>query len=116
MLDQAQRRAARNPVRLSICTIGMQCGGSDGLSGLSATPRLAWRRDIQCATRYGQVLSETPEILASNTCSPAAPAAKRWAANWFERMTGGWSIPRVRDTQINAWSAPANQAGGLQMC
>lgn len=58
---------AANTVHRTACsaehiTIGMQCGGSDGLSGLSANPGLGAAADILVRNGGTAILSETPEI------------------------------------------------------
>ncbi len=58
MADRVQRRR----VPLSNLTVGLQCGGSDGYSGITANPALGAAADL--VVRHGGtvILSETPEI------------------------------------------------------
>ena len=39
-------RAERAPAPLSALTVGLQCGGSDGFSGISANPTLGYVSDL----------------------------------------------------------------------
>ena len=61
MLPEANR-ATREPVPLSHLTVGLQCGGSDGYSGISANPALGAAVDLLVRHGGTDVLSETPEI------------------------------------------------------
>ena len=53
---------ARAPAGLEHLMIGMQCGGSDGYSGITANPALGAASDLLVAHGGTTILSETPEI------------------------------------------------------
>ncbi len=52
----------RKPAPLSKLTIGLECGGSDGFSGISANPSLGVVSDIMVALGAKTVLAEFPEL------------------------------------------------------
>lgn len=52
----------RNPAPLSKLTIGMECGGSDGFSGISANPAVGRAGDLITALGGSVILSEFPEL------------------------------------------------------
>jgi len=52
----------RQPAPLSKLTLGLQCGGSDGFSGLSANPAIGHVSDIIAALGGIGILSEFPEL------------------------------------------------------
>ena len=52
----------RAPAPLSKLTIGLECGGSDGFSGISANPVLGFVSDIIVGQGGAAVLSEFPEL------------------------------------------------------
>lgn len=52
----------RQPAALSQLSIGMECGGSDGFSGLSANPAMGHCADILAALGGTVLLSEFPEL------------------------------------------------------
>lgn len=56
--DQLERK----PAPLSQLTIGLECGGSDGFSGISANPTLGQVSDIIAALGGKTILSEFPEL------------------------------------------------------
>ncbi len=61
LLDQASG-VQREAVPLSALKLGLQCGGSDAFSGISANPALGYASDLLVAAGATVILSETPEI------------------------------------------------------
>jgi altronate hydrolase len=55
-------KITRQPAPLSKLTLGLQCGGSDGFSGLSANPAIGHVSDIVAALGGIGILSEFPEL------------------------------------------------------
>lgn len=55
-------KLTRQPAPLSKLTLGLQCGGSDGFSGLSANPAIGHTSDIIAALGGSGILSEFPEL------------------------------------------------------
>src|SRR5690606_27468489 len=55
-------KVERQPVSASHLTVGLQCGGSDGWSGVTANPALGAAVDLLVAHGGSAMLSETPEI------------------------------------------------------
>ena len=52
----------RQPAPLSKLCIGLECGGSDGFSGISANPALGYVSDLVVALGGSVILSEFPEL------------------------------------------------------
>lgn len=52
----------RSPAPLSKLCIGMECGGSDGFSGISANPAIGYTADLIVALGGSVMLSEFPEL------------------------------------------------------
>src|SRR6185369_4057678 len=61
MLPEANK-VKREQVPASHLTLGLQCGGSDGYSGISANPALGAAVDLLVRHGGTAILSETPEI------------------------------------------------------
>ncbi|MDE3078490.1 MAG: UxaA family hydrolase, partial [Paracoccaceae bacterium] len=61
-LGEAANRARRTPQPIRHLTVGLQCGGSDGYSGITANPALGHASDLLVAHGGTTILSETPEI------------------------------------------------------
>lgn len=52
----------RKPAPLSKLCIGLECGGSDGFSGISANPALGYASDLLVSLGGSVILSEFPEL------------------------------------------------------
>jgi len=52
----------REPIPVSELVLGLQCGGSDGMSGITANPALGAAADLLVGAGGTAILSETPEI------------------------------------------------------
>ena len=52
----------REPAELKHLTLGVECGGSDGFSGISANPAIGHCSDLIVALGGGVILSEFPEL------------------------------------------------------
>ncbi len=79
-LDQISK-IARGPAPLSALTIGLECGGSDGFSGISANPLLGLVSDKLTALDGRVILAEFPELCGVeqsiiNRCINTASAEK----------------------------------------
>ncbi|MBU2912655.1 UxaA family hydrolase [Reichenbachiella agariperforans] len=59
---QEANKLERKPAPLSKLVLGLECGGSDGFSGISANPALGYTSDILAALGGSPVLSEFPEL------------------------------------------------------
>ncbi|WP_160711600.1 UxaA family hydrolase [Chitinophaga solisilvae] len=55
-------KQARTPSPLSKLVIGLECGGSDGFSGISANPAVGHTSDLLVALGGTSILSEFPEL------------------------------------------------------
>jgi altronate hydrolase len=113
MLPEANR-VTRTRVSASHIMVGLQCGGSDGFSAITANPALGAAVDLLVRHGGTGILSETPEIYGvEHTLTRRARSREvgeklieriRW---WKDEYTPG------RDAQINGRVSPGNQHGGL---
>ncbi|WP_143305065.1 UxaA family hydrolase [Chitinophaga vietnamensis] len=55
-------KLSRQPAPLSKLVIGLECGGSDGFSGISANPAVGHTSDLLVALGGTSILSEFPEL------------------------------------------------------
>lgn len=74
-------RTERQPAPLHHLCVGLECGGSDGFSGLTANPALGHASDLLTALGGSTILSEFPELNGVeqellNRCVDEATAAK----------------------------------------
>ncbi|WP_282179308.1 UxaA family hydrolase [Maribacter stanieri] len=59
---KAANSIERKPAPISKLKMGLECGGSDGFSGISANPALGYASDILAAVGGSPILSEFPEL------------------------------------------------------
>jgi altronate hydrolase len=103
----------RQSVPASHIKIGLECGGSDGFSGITANPALGAAMDILVRHGGTAILSETPEIhgveymLTRRAVTPAVGQKLLDRLAWWENYTRG------HNGQFNGVVGPGNQAGGL---
>lgn len=112
MLDDA-KRAQRQAVPASHLTVGLQCGGSDGYSGISANPALGAAVDLLVRHGGAAILSETPEIyggehlLTRRAVSPAVADKLLARLRWWEDYCAR------NDAEMDNNPSAGNKAGGL---
>jgi altronate hydrolase len=112
MLPQVNA-ARRTPQPASELVIGLQCGGSDGWSGITANPALGNASDRLVSLGGTVMLSETPEIygaehlLYARAQTPDLVDKLRTRIEWWERYTA------LHDMEMNNNPSPGNKAGGL---
>lgn len=56
---------SREPIPASELVVGMKCGGSDGLSGITANPAIGRFSDMLCSRGGSTVLTEVPEMFGA---------------------------------------------------
>ena len=109
----AANAARRSPVPASHLKIGLECGGSDGFSGITCNPALGAAMDILVRHGGTAILSETPEIhgvefmLTRRAVTPAVGQKLLDRLAWWERYAAG------QNAQFNGVVGHGNQAGGL---
>ena len=64
LLEKANS-VSRTDVSLSKLKIGLKCGGSDGLSGITANPLIGRVSDLICASGGTSVMTEVPEMFGA---------------------------------------------------
>lgn len=103
----------RETVSASQLTVALQCGGSDGYSGITANPALGVAVDLLVAQGGTAILSETPEIygaehlLTRRAVSPEVGQGIVDLIKWWEKYAD-----REKGS-IDNNPTPGNKAGGL---
>lgn len=106
-------RAVRESVPASELVLALQCGGSDGYSGITANPALGAAADILVEHGGTAILSETPEIYGAEHLLTRRAATREVGEKlvgiikWWEDYT-----ERAR-MSMNNNPSPGNKAGGL---
>ncbi len=103
----------REPTPVSELTVALQCGGSDGYSGVSANPALGIASDILIRHGGSVILSETPETYgAEHLLTRRAP--DRETGEKLVALMRWWEDYTARNgAEMDANPSPGNKAGGL---
>jgi altronate hydrolase len=103
----------RVPVSAKHLCVGLQCGGSDGFSTLSANPALGLAMDRLIRAGGTAILSETPEIFGAETLL-LSRAADPIVAGRLRELLAWWDAHAASDGgDLNANPSPGNRAGGI---
>ena len=104
----------RQTVSASHLSVGLQCGGSDGFSSITANPALGAAVDILVRHGGTGILSETPEIYGVEHTLTRRAVSRAVGEKLIERIRWWKDEYSVgRDVQINGQVSPGNQVGGL---
>ena len=110
----AANAVVRQQVPASHLCVGLQCGGSDGFSSITANPALGAAMDLLVRHGGTAILSETPEIYGVEHTLTRRAASRAVGEKLVERIHWWKEVYSVgRDVQINGQVSPGNQAGGL---
>ncbi len=112
MLPEANK-AVREPVPASELVVGLQCGGSDAWSGITANPALGRACDILVGQGGTGVLAETPEIYGAEHLLTAR-AADRATGDKLVGLIRWWEDYTARNKgSMDNNPSPGNKKGGL---
>jgi altronate hydrolase len=106
--------AVRQTVSAAHLMVGLQCGGSDGFSSITANPALGRAMDILVRNGGTAILSETPEIYGVEHTLTQRAATRDVGEKLIERIR--WWKEEYgpgRDIQIHGKITQGNVAGGL---
>ncbi len=106
-------RAKRSTVPVSHLVVGLQCGGSDGYSGISANPALGAAVDVLVRHGGTAVLSETPEIYGAEHLLTARAARPEVAQTLLQRIRWWEDYTAKNGGDMNNNPSPGNKAGGI---
>ena len=103
----------RQPLPASSLVIGMKCGGSDGLSGITANPTVGAFSDMLCAQGGTTILTEVPEMFGAegfllNRCVSPEVFGKA------EHMLNGFKHYFISHNEVVYDNpSPGNKKGGI---
>ncbi|MCJ0761882.1 UxaA family hydrolase [Variovorax terrae] len=112
MLPRANQ-VQREPCGAEHITIGLQCGGSDGYSGISANPALGAAVDLLVAHGGTAILSETPEIYGAEHLLTRRAVRPEVGQKLVERIRWWEHYTAINQGEMNNNPSPGNKAGGL---
>jgi len=103
----------RVPCSVEHIMVGLQCGGSDGYSGISANPALGHAVDLLVAHGGTAILSETPEIYGAEHLLTRRAVNKEVGQKLVQRIKWWENYTRINQGEMNNNPSPGNKAGGL---
>src|SRR5256885_6574383 len=112
MLPEANK-VRRELAPASHLVLGLQCGGSDGYSGISANPALGAAVDLLVRHGGTAILSETPEIYGAEHLLTRRAVSKAVGEKLIERIHWWEEYTRRNGNEMNNNPSPGNKAGGL---
>ena len=123
MVESIVASAARHLARLdarrretcpaSALVVGVQCGGSDAFSGVTANPAVGFASDLLVRAGATVMFSEVTEVrdgiaeLTARAVSPAVAGQLIAEMDWYDRYLARGSVDRSANT------TPGNTQGGL---
>jgi altronate hydrolase len=103
----------REPIPVSELVLGLQCGGSDAYSGLTANPTLGVAADLLVAAGGRVVLGETPEIYGAEHLLRDRAATPE-VARRVDELIAWWQEYTARnDAELDSNPSKGNKAGGI---
>src|SRR5437660_6912721 len=106
-------KVKREPVPASELTVALQCGGSDGYSGVSANPALGAAADLLVAHGGTAILSETPEIYGAEHLLTRRAVSREVGEKLLARIQWWEDYAARNKGEMNNNPSPGNKAGGL---
>lgn len=103
----------REPCSASHITVGLQCGGSDGYSGISANPALGVAVDLLVAHGGTAILSETPEVYGAEHLLTRRAVRREIGEKLVARIKWWEHYTQMNGGEMNNNPSPGNKAGGL---
>lgn len=105
--------ATREPCDASELVLGLNCGGSDGYSGITANPALGWASDRLVALGGTSVLAETPEVYGAEHLLTRRAVSPEVARRLLDRIAWWQRYAAAGGGSLDNNPSPGNKAGGL---
>lgn len=105
--------ALRAPMPAAELRLALECGGSDGYSGITANPALGAAADLLVAQGGTAILSETPEIYGAEHLLTRRAVSAEVADRLLERIAWWEDYTARNGGEMNNNPSPGNKAGGL---
>lgn len=103
----------RKPAPLSKLCIGLECGGSDGFSGISANPAIGYTSDLLVALGGSVILSEFPELCGVEQNLSDRCVDKETAERFSQLMTDYNDRAKAVGSGFDMNPSPGNVRDGL---
>jgi altronate hydrolase len=106
-------KVRRSTVRASELVLGLECGGSDGYSGITANPALGAAADLLVANGGTAILGETPEIYGAEHLLTRRAESPEVAEGLLERIHWWEEYVSRCGASLDNNPSPGNKEGGL---
>ncbi|WNL41841.1 altronate dehydratase family protein [Halomonas sp. PAMB 3264] len=115
LLEMAARHGQqeRTPASLEHLVVALQCGGSDGYSGITANPALGHAADLIVQHGGSVILAETPEIYGAENLLIDRAIDENVAQKLLDRISWWKHYTEINGAELNNNPSPGNKAGGL---
>ena len=104
---------SRQPAGVEHLVIGMQCGGSDGYSGITANPALGAASDMLVAHGGTTILSETSELYGAEHLLTRRAVSPEVGQNIIDRIAWWEDYCARMGGEMDNNPSPGNKKGGL---
>ena len=112
MLPEANK-ATRSTVPASKLILGLECGGSDGYSGVTANPALGAAADLLVRHGGTAILGETPEVYGAEHLLTRRAISRAVGEKLVERIHWWEDYTAKRGGEMDNNPSPGNKEGGL---
>lgn len=105
--------ATRSTVDASHLTVALECGGSDGYSGITANPALGAAVDLLVRHGGSAILAETPEIYGAEHLLTRRAVSRAVGEKLVERIKWWEQHTAANQARLDNNPTPGNKKGGL---
>ncbi|MDQ3261257.1 MAG: altronate dehydratase family protein, partial [Pseudomonadota bacterium] len=113
MLPEANKVGPRQKVPASHLILALQCGGSDGHSGMTANPALGAAADLLVRHGGTAILSETPEVYGAEHLLTRRAVSREVGEKLINRIKWWEDYTARNHGSMDNNPSPGNKAGGL---
>lgn len=103
----------RQPIPVSELKVAMECGGSDGNSGITANPAVGIASDLLVAHGATTILSEVPEMYGAEHLLTQRAVSEAVGQKLLDRITWWEDYAKRHGGRIDNNPSVGNKAGGL---
>jgi len=112
-LLEAANQARREPAPISELAVGLECGGSDAFSGLSANPALGFASDLLVRAGGTTIISEVPEFFGAAHLFAHRAVSRAVARDIFGQIQRYHEYASRNGASLSENPTPGNKEGGL---
>lgn len=103
----------RETCDVSELVVGLNCGGSDGYSGITANPALGVASDLLVSYGATTVLAETPEVFGAEHLLTRRAVSEEVGRRLLDRIDWWQDYAAAGGGSLDNNPSPGNKAGGL---